>query len=295
MPRPNVAAVRYDTDRATPATTTATGDASPRLRAEDVTRALEGVDPVVALELDLISGPTVPAPAAGPDTGDGGTPPAGNVPVEHLRSATYAALAARHLLDPGVVTAAVIGSGPAATVLLAVLADHLHNVTHVALCPEPDLDAVPLDLLDAHGISTTVTKDVTDAVFGANLVVVAGDVADLDPRALVPGAVLVNVGHTPLARVAAAARHIVVDERPSPDGLTGDRAARAATWTDRRVVELQQLLTGERRCRAAASDELVLVELVGGRELDSTFHQLLRRVAARRENDTTQQRERGES
>lgn len=257
-----------------------------------------GPDPVELLELELISGPIERRAGLERDVATG------PVPVEHLRAAVFTALAARHLLHPGVVTAAVLGSGPTAAVQLAVLADYIRDVSHVAVCPGPaagaDLDPALLDLLRSRGISITVTEDVADAVFGANLVIVAADLGDLDPRTLVRGAVLVNAGRSPLTQVAAAARRIVVDDRPLAGRLDAEVRARVATWTGsrhrafERVVDLRQVLTGECVGRTTP-DELVLVELLGGPALDRTFHSLVHRVASRREHDVSQNTERGES
>ena len=109
------------------------------------------------------------------------------------RCAVLTALATRHLLVPGVVTASVIGSGLALELQLAVLRTHVPNVSHIAVATvgNPPPEQAVLDRLDRDGIGFSFVETPADAMFGANLVVLAGATRLGAPR-LAKGAVLVN-------------------------------------------------------------------------------------------------------
>src|SRR5438067_729376 len=58
--------------------------------------------------------------------------------LHELRNASVAALTARELLVPGVVTAAVLGSGSSVQLLLAVIARHVLGLSAVGMLPAND-------------------------------------------------------------------------------------------------------------------------------------------------------------
>jgi ornithine cyclodeaminase/alanine dehydrogenase-like protein (mu-crystallin family) len=161
-----------------------------QLRSHEVWRALEVVDPVATMAEYLI-GRTVGRAGHGhrapgrliswSGTGRGGAelvlldhPEATGacvLPAQCLRSAQAAALAAvagRELLVPGGVTMAVLG--PDGHTQLSVLARHMPDVSHVALCAEQVAPKLT-DQLELSGIALSVVPTVADAVFGANFVI----------------------------------------------------------------------------------------------------------------------------
>ncbi|WP_329107642.1 hypothetical protein OG792_04630 [Micromonospora sp. NBC_01699] len=144
------------------------------------------------------------------------------------RAAVLAALAARYLLGPGVVTASVIGTGLAAQLQTVIFARHVPCVSHVsvfltdtptapAAAPEtaperamgtvsgttgrrrddggtdlfrPVFDPRVVDELDLAGIVLVGAASPAESAFGANLVVVgpAGSAAGSDSGVRRPGA-----------------------------------------------------------------------------------------------------------
>ncbi|MFD1147685.1 phosphopantetheine-binding protein [Saccharothrix hoggarensis] len=180
-------------------------------------------------------------------------------PRPHHRAAVLTALAAGHLLSPGVVTASVIGPAESVRVQLETIVRHVPDVSHVAVhVPggEP-LDRDVVDQLDLAGIGLSVVGTPCDAVFGANLVVVTGLA---DPRAwpehLTRGAVVVNATGRDLPdRVVREMNHVVVDDL----ALVGMTRRRLIS---RAEADLRQVVTGERTGRTNP-DRVLLVELLG--------------------------------
>jgi len=168
-----------------------------RLRHSDMLRAVEEIDlvDVVAQELiDRAASATDRRPAsrlatnhasvAATDLTHVGDPDGGRaclMPTQSLQMlclAGLAGLAARELLPPGVVTAAVLGSGAAARLHLGLVSRYIPNVSHVAVYPG-GVEAVQsaewnvLDGLELAGIALSSGTSSQDAALGANLVVVA--------------------------------------------------------------------------------------------------------------------------
>jgi len=171
-----------------------------------------------------------------------------------VRGAALTAVAARMFLSPDVVTGTVLGSGVAARLHVAALARHVPGVSHIAVHAA---DAAPADLaaeLEHAGIGLTVTERGADAVFGANLVVLADRYAPgagLAAAQLARGAVVVNAtGSPPPPGVHEQAGRVFVDDR------------RLAPWTGPATADLGQLLAGADPGRARR-DGVVLVDLLG--------------------------------
>lgn len=173
------------------------------------------------------------------------------LPTAGLRAARGAALtaaAARMFVAPRVVTVSVLGSGLAARLHIAALATHVPGVSHVAVHGTRRVSAALAERLDGAGIGLTVAECGADAVFGANLVVVAGP----QPRAswrLPTGAVIVNAsgGSVPLD---SPVDQVFVDDR------------RLLPSTAPRTADLGQVLAGTHPGRAA-HDDVLLVDLLG--------------------------------
>jgi ornithine cyclodeaminase/alanine dehydrogenase-like protein (mu-crystallin family) len=118
--------------------------------------------------------------------------------------AGLAGLAARELLPPGVVTAAVFGSGATAQLHLQVIARHVPNVSHAAIYPPPAELASPTELslrdqFALSGIELSIKNSPRSAARGANLLVVAElgwDRLDIGrPR---PGTLVINASRRDL-------------------------------------------------------------------------------------------------
>jgi ornithine cyclodeaminase/alanine dehydrogenase-like protein (mu-crystallin family) len=195
------------------------------------------------------------------------------------RSAVLTALSTRHLLTPGVVTASVVGSGLALDLQLAALCRHVSDISHIAVATidSPAPDQAVLALLDRHGIGLSLVATPADAVFGANLVVLA-DPGRLDALRLAKGAVLVNATGVDLPAALLDRVHaIYVDD---PTRLAGSARSFAKAQPTRQrgrvhhphtrpsvVAGLGQVLAGEHPGRID-NDHVLLVELIGGPELD---------------------------
>jgi ornithine cyclodeaminase/alanine dehydrogenase-like protein (mu-crystallin family) len=171
-----------------------------------------------------------------------------------VRGAALTAVAARLFLSPNVVTGTVLGSGVAARLHVAALARHVPGVSHIAVHAA---DAAPADLaaeLERAGIGLTVTERGEDAVFGANLVVLADRYepgAGRDAGQLAPGAVVVNAtGAPPPSGVHEQAGQVFVDDR------------RLAPWTGPVAADLGQVLAGTHTGRVP-HEGVVLVDLLG--------------------------------
>ncbi|PPK65657.1 hypothetical protein V5P93_005126 [Actinokineospora auranticolor] len=210
--------------------------------------------------------------------------------LREYRRAVLTALATRHLLAPGVVTASVIGSGPALDIQLTVLRRHVPDISHVAVatvgCPPPGRDV--LDRLESAGIGLSLVDSPADAVFGANLVVLAG-CARLDAPRLAKGALLVNTTGVDLpAALLDGVHEIYTDDRVafgrSENLLTATPARGGRTRGHRGphlAADLGQVLAGEHPGRTE-HDHVLLVELLGdGAEFEALLAgHVLRAVVA---------------
>lgn len=210
--------------------------------------------------------------------------------LREYRLAVLTALATRHLLAPGVVTASVVGSGLALELQLAVLRTHVPNVSHiaVAIVGNPPPDRAVLDQLDRDGIGFSLVETPADAMFGANLVVLAGATRLGTPR-LAKGAVLVNTTGVDLPAALLDGVHAVfVDDQ---EGLADSDRTFVRTHPERRrggrghrspsvVTDLGRVLAGEHPGRTD-HDHVLLVELIGGgTELDPVLAGRIHQAAA---------------
>ncbi|GAA2659015.1 MULTISPECIES: hypothetical protein [Actinosynnema] len=173
--------------------------------------------------------------------------PFGQAPVEAVT-----ALAARHLLTPGVVTAAVIGGAARVASQLDVLTRDVPDVSHVSvrLLDGRELPPALTARLALDGVELSCARSAAEAAFGANLVVVTDPIDPGHrprPPRLSKGAVLVNASGTPLPPVLLAQAHrVFVDDPAQRDTASGD---------------LRQVLVGGGRGRTDA-DHVLLVELL---------------------------------
>jgi ornithine cyclodeaminase/alanine dehydrogenase-like protein (mu-crystallin family) len=224
--------------------------------------------------------------------------------LSDLRTAALVAMAARQLLTPSVVTVGALGSGPAVQLQLAVVARHVPQVSFVALWPTGNEETVPvdrpvLDLLESVGVSLLLAGDAEEAVFGASLLLSAGPGQEhLGVRRLALGAVVINTtGHDLPDRVVDGVDGIYVDDSRLLETnqhrrfvqLHLDRIATGSGephgpsegWHRNQCLiqaDLAQVLTGARPGRTHV-DDVLLVELLGLRELDVTLACLLQRTA----------------
>jgi ornithine cyclodeaminase/alanine dehydrogenase-like protein (mu-crystallin family) len=262
------------------------------LRAHEVESALEVIDPVAVLAEQLIGrtvGRPLPRGRIRPwvDSGeyvvldDPDATPRCVLPAHSLHMAQAAALtavAARELLPAGGVTVAVLGSGDCTQPQLPLLARHVPDISHVALCLVGGPEAVEprfADLLELSGIRLSVVDTLAEAVFGANLVVATNHSApnqnldNLRLGQLAHGAVLVNsTGKDPPSDLVDRVDQVFVDDLGLLAGHL-DRhvvAAHLAGHPDgagRRITaDLPELLTGRHTGRQRM-DDVVLVELLG--------------------------------
>ena len=218
-----------------------------------------------------------------------------------LRTATSAALAARELVAPGVVTAAVLGSGLAAQASLTLIARQLPGLSHVAMCQAGDESDKPMeprvvDELDLAGVGWLVTDDVAEAVFGATLIVttVAGahwpEIGQL-PR----GAVLINTTGEDLPDdLVDAVDQVYVDDlsliernshryfaRTHMAGFNSESpfSGRPDGRRFRGIeADFAALLTGQHAGRTDV-DHVLLVELLDANALDARLAGMLHRAA----------------
>jgi ornithine cyclodeaminase/alanine dehydrogenase-like protein (mu-crystallin family) len=277
-----------------------------RLSNDDLRRVVEDVDAVQAVATALIARSSGRADWAAPATGNVAVGNDGEMAVyestdgeqrcamsaaglHDYRLAVLTALATRNLLTPGVVTASVIGSGLALDLQLAVLRTHVPNVSHVAVAigGNPPPDQAVLDQLDRDGIGLSLVATPADAVFGANLVVLAGATRLGTPR-LAKGAVLVNTTGVDLPAALLDGVHAVfVDD---PEGLADSDRTFVRTHPGRHlgrghrspsvVADLGRVLAGEHPGRID-HDHVLLVELIGGgTELDPVLAGRIHQAAA---------------
>ncbi|MCT2587648.1 hypothetical protein [Actinophytocola gossypii] len=201
------------------------------------------------------------------------------LPAEALiacHTAALATVAARTLVAPGVVTAAVLGSGPVLPLLLTLLTRHVPGLSHVAVCPAggplgPDV----LDQLDEAGIGWSFTDVPAEAALGATLVVaLAADLARQVPGPPTAGALLVYVAGSDLADdVADSVSQFYVD-----DAALVDPARRNGRRQRRVEADLGRVLRGDHPGRTHV-DDVLLVELLGAHRLDGWLAGELHRAA----------------
>jgi len=290
-----------------------------RLRSHEVWSALEIIDPVAVLAEDLIGrtvgrsghtrtaeGRLVPWNGSGSDEGqfvlyehpDAALPCA--IPAHSLRTslvAALAAVAARELLFTSGVTVAMLGSPEATQPQLSVISRYVPDISHVAMClaggPRP-VEPRLADQLDMSGIALSVVGTLTDAVFGAILIIATNHSAvrlDLDALRrgqLARGAVVVNATGTDLPDdLVDRMDQVFIDDF----GLLGDNLDRsvvashlalpATDVADRRITaDLGQLLTGRHPGRRR-TDDVVLVELLGVHELNVRLARRIHEAATR--------------
>lgn len=222
-----------------------------------------------------------------------------------VRAAVLVVLAARALMVPGVVTAAVVGPTSAVRLYVAMVTRHVPDISCIAVCTVGDQEAVPVDLaeldqLDRAGISLSVTTTVDEAVFGANLLVIA-DLGNMSLRLdqLARGALLVNVSGRDLpyrlergvdaiyvddVRLLAVSRHrrfvrMHFDEPGTPaDQGWGPEEWHRGRGRGRVAADLGQVLAGQHPGRRL-DEEILLVDLLGEREPDIALACLLQRAA----------------
>jgi ornithine cyclodeaminase/alanine dehydrogenase-like protein (mu-crystallin family) len=226
------------------------------------------------------------------------------VPAQSLRSsqaAILAAVAAREMLAPGGVTMAMLGPVGDTQSQLSVVARHVPDISHVALCgagtDAADVEPKVADQLELSGIGLSVVPTVAEAVFGANFVIItnhaaAQDLAELRAGRLARGALLVNAtGEDLPADLVDQVDEIYVDELGLLDCYPDRRVvathlaepnARSATarrGTEPRIAgDLAQWLTGRHSGRRRPSD-IVLVELLGVHELNADLAYRIYEVA----------------
>lgn len=295
-----------------------------RLSTDELLSALDVINPVDLLVDELVAGrPSDPGGRLIPWRGDPSAGPAGGlILLEDLRAgsscvlptsvlcafrtAALAALAARALVTPGVVTAAVLGSGFAAQPPLAVIARHVPGISHLAVCPaSPASPAGPdrlartdgwrqpvrpmvLDQLDLSGIGLSITSAVSDAVFGATLVVAAAaGLHRFRLGQLTRGAVVINAAGEDLPdELVDGVDQLYVDdaallERNVHRSFVRRHLAGMAVGSRRPVTieaDLGQVLTGAHAGRTHI-DDILLVELLGGNAMDVRLACSLHRAA----------------
>lgn len=215
------------------------------------------------------------------------------------RVAALTALAANQLLDPGVVTASLIGSGTAGRIQLLAIARSVPDVSHVAVHSPGGPHASPVGngiagVLEATGIGLTVAASPEEAAFGASLVVVTEPLVSGPCLGhLAPGSVLVNAtGRSLKEETTGRVSAVYVDDLCLLDGAAGSGCPGSAAGCvpvpegGRHGVEadLRQVFTGEHPGRACA-DHVLLVELLSGAAsetgLDVALAERIHRAALR--------------
>lgn len=164
-----------------------------------------------------------------------------------IRGAALTAAAARLFVEPRVMTVSVLGSGLAARLQIAALAAHVPGVSHIAVHGLKQVPSALVERLDAAGVGITVANSAADAVFGANLVVLA--TPDPEPGWTLPnGTVIVN-----------ATGEAVPLDVPVDQVFVDDRRLLVTHLPD--VADLGQVLAGSHPGRTE-SDDVVLVDLL---------------------------------
>jgi ornithine cyclodeaminase/alanine dehydrogenase-like protein (mu-crystallin family) len=288
-------------------------DPTVRLHHGDMVRALQAIDLLDVLAQELVR-PVTGAPDRHrtnlflPDPGTAATTELtavadvqtrriGLLPTPSLQMiclAGLAGLAARELSPPGVLTAAVLGSGAAAQLQLGVIARYVRNVSHAALYPPPEEPTPPelRDQLADAGITLSISGDAHTAAAGANLLVIAERGWNrLDLGSLRPGVLAINASRRDLPdEVLADVDQVYVDDlgllehnqhrkfvrmhlfgsgtQPGSVPQAREGWHRRSVWRDQQRIrsDLSHVLTG--RHRRTDADDVVLVELLGGPSLD---------------------------
>ncbi|HEY4459723.1 MAG TPA: hypothetical protein VGN81_35755 [Pseudonocardiaceae bacterium] len=179
-----------------------------------------------------------------------------------LRACWYACLtvlAARALLVPTVITAAVLGSGPAARLLCGALARHLPNLSQLAI---HSVDARLAAEFAAAGVDLSIAPSTADAVFGASLVVVMDELSALPGVHASMGAVVVNASDRELVHELA-------------NGIAEEYAE----------AELRQVLAGAHPGRTRP-DDVLLVDLTGAATPDVALALAIHRITNRLDIDS---------
>ncbi|MFL6123575.1 hypothetical protein [Actinophytocola sp.] len=168
--------------------------------------------------------------------------------LKAVRGAALTAAAARAFVSPRVVTVSVLGSGLAARLSITALATHVPGVSHVAVHGPTRVPGALAEQLDGAGIGLTVAECGADAVFGANLVVLAGP----QPRAgwrPPTGAVVINATGRSVLLDPPVDQVFVDDRRLLPGGAPP-------------AADLGQVLAGTHPGRET-NDDVLLVDLLG--------------------------------
>ncbi|GAB4052440.1 phosphopantetheine-binding protein [Catellatospora paridis] len=258
-------------------------------------------DPVDTVAVQLMIGATSILSAEIWDRID--CPPGLSAKRPAYRAAVLAALAARHLLGRGVVTASVIGSRDAAQLHTTVLARHVPGISHLSVYltdaaagpqraaqhdtsdhdtrPHRDLlhrqpsdrpvfDAQLVEELELAGVVLALAASPAESAFGANLIVITDPAGDR-PAAmhLAKGALLVNVSGQDLPPgVLAQVNQVFVDDLALTD-TTGHELTAGTVRRDHRAAhriagDLRQVVLGENVGRADP-DQVLLFELLSSR------------------------------
>lgn len=255
-----------------------------QLGTDEVWTALDDVNPVDLLAGELTGadsepgGRLTPSPASGPDLvlleepGTGARTLLPSAALRACRAAALSALSARALLNAGVVTAAVLGTGLAVQLHLSVVSRWVPGISHLAVHRPSGVQRRVQDQLDLAGISLSITAGVADSVFGATLVIVAGPVplTSIQPT---KGALLINATGRELPdELLDRIDQIYVDDMRLLDKV-GHRNV-----TRRVEAGLCDVLTGTHGGRARAAD-VVLVDLLAVDALDARLAAAIQRVA----------------
>lgn len=230
--------------------------------------------------------------------------------LQMIGSAGLAALAGRELMPPGVVTAAVYGSGTTAQLYLGVIADHVPGVSRAVVIqpagadPGPPIEQGLRDRLDRAEIATSVVTDSRDAAVGSNLLIIADlgrdrmNIGRLPANGLavnatrrdLPDELLANVDrvyvddlgllehnqHRRFVRSHLAGAPARPDRTREPQN---DWHRRPARWRHEQCVEtdLGHVLAGKHE--RTDVDDVLLVELLGGAVPDVTLGRHIHRAA----------------
>lgn len=221
------------------------------------------------------------------------------------RAAALTGLAARLLLVPGAVTAAVVGSGLAAQTQLMVIVQHVRGVSHIAIYPGEDggkgmIEPKVLDQIDFAGIGLSVLAAADEAVFSADLIVTTGAApAELYIRAMAKGAVVVNATNLDLPdTLVDSVDQLYIDRaelvgdnldryfaKTHSAGMEGNSewSYQPDAWRHQRRIDadLGQVLTGTHPGRSHR-DQILLVELLSAKALDVRLASMLYQAANER-------------
>lgn len=194
--------------------------------------------------------------------------------------------------------AALVGTSDAAQIDLAIVAQYVPDISHVAVYQvASELDAGVLDQLELSGIGRSMVTTPDEAVFGANLVIVTsdlrrGDLSGLRTSQPVAGTVPVNASGRDLPpALTNGVDQVYVDDltrledcadryvvRTHLDRAGEDRLGRERRRPPEIRADLGQLLAGSRASRVGAED-VVLVELLSVDTPNTWLASRLHRVA----------------